>query len=122
MFSPRLPRTEPRARARRLSSALVPPTIAAALSLALASPAAAQSAPTDRSSEKLQQIDVTAPKRKPPKRRASPGAQPLPVAAPAAEPGPAPTRGPISTSDVGLGANTTPLNINVVTESASRLG
>ena len=33
-----------------------------------------------------------------------------------------PPRGPISTSDVGLGANTTPLNTNVVTESASRLG
>ena len=44
------------------------------------------------------------------------------MAAPAVEPAPAPPRGPLSTSDVGLGANTTPLNTNVVTESASRLG
>ncbi len=89
----------------------------------MASPAAAQSAPADRSSETLEQIDVTAPKRKPPKRRAPSGVTPTPVAAPAVEPAPLPPpRGPISTSDVGLGANTTPLNTNVVTESASRLG
>ncbi len=122
MFSRFSTRTEPRARARWFASTVVPPTIAAALSLAMASPAAAQSAPADQSSEKLEQIDVTAPKRKPPRSRATPGVQPTPVAAPAVEPAPAPPRGPLSTSDVGLGANTTPLNTNVVTESASRLG
>ena len=107
---------------RALRSVVSPLGLIAGLSL-IACPASAQtSSPPDRSGETLEQIDVTAPKRKPPKRRAVSGAQPTPVAAPAVEPAPVPPRGPISTSDVGLGANTTPLNTNVVTESASRLG
>ena len=65
-----------------------------------------------RSAEQLEQIDVTAPRRKPPARRAAPGTQPAPVPAPA----------PALTADEQRGANTTPLNTNVIAESASRLG
>lgn len=93
---------------RALRSVVSPLGLIAGLSL-IALPALAQtSSPTDRSSESLKQIDVTAPKRKPPKRRAASGAQPAPVPAP--------------NPSTPAGANTTPLNTNVVAGSASRLG
>ena len=82
----------------------------AIFSLAAARPAAAQTAaPTATPPNQLKRIDVTAPKRKP-ARRAARGTQPAPL------PAPAPTAGN------GKGPNTTPLNTNVVAESASRLG
>ena len=82
----------------------------AIFSLAAARPAAAQTAaPTATPPNQLKQIDVTAPKRKP-ARRAARGTQPAPL------PAPAPTAGN------GKGPNTTPLNTNVIAESASRLG
>jgi iron complex outermembrane receptor protein len=84
-----------------------------ALSLAVPDSAAGQSAPpTDRAPERLRQIDVTAQRRKPPVRRAAPGVQPAPV----------PTPAPELTADQRRGANSTPLNTNVIAESASRLG
>jgi iron complex outermembrane receptor protein len=65
-----------------------------------------------QTAEQLKQIDVTAPRRKPPPRRSTPGTQPAPVLVPA----------PALTADEQRRANTTPLNTNVVAESASRLG
>jgi iron complex outermembrane receptor protein len=81
------------------------------LSLAVPDSAAGQSATqTEKNAEQLRQIEVTAPRRKPRPRRAAPGAQPAPAPV------------PIPTADQQRGANTTPLNTNVVAESASRLG
>jgi iron complex outermembrane receptor protein len=82
----------------------------AIFSLAAARPTAAQTAePTATPPNQLKRIEVTAPKRKP-ARRAAPGTQLAPL------PAPAPTAGN------GKGPNTTPLNTNVIAESASRLG
>jgi len=59
----------------------------AALSWAAAGSAHAQTgAPAEKKAEQLEQIDVTAPRRKPPVRRAAPGAQPAPVPTPAEVP------------------------------------
>jgi iron complex outermembrane receptor protein len=93
---------------RALRKVVSPLGLIAGLSL-IAFPALAQtSSPTDKLSESLKQIDVTAQKRKPPKRRAVSGTQPAPLSSPTPNP---PT-----------GANTTPLNTTVVAGSASRLG
>ena len=95
---------------RWLCCSVSPMVLIAIFSLAAARPAAAQTAaPTATPPDQLKQIDVTAPKRKP-ARRAAPGTQPAPL------PAPAPTAGN------GKGPNTTPLNTNVIAESASRLG
>ena len=83
------------------------------LSWATAGSAQAQTtAPAEKKPEQLEKIDVTAPRRKPPVRRATTGAQPAPVPAPAPE----------LTADQQRHANETPLNTNVIAESASRLG
>jgi iron complex outermembrane receptor protein len=85
----------------------------AVLSGTVVSPTHAQTAaPAEKKAEQLEQIDVTAPRRKPPVRRAVPGTQPAPVPAPA----------PALTAEQQRGANSTPLNTNVVAESGSRLG
>src|SRR5690242_9969398 len=96
---------------RRLRASAAP--LLVVLSWAAASPAHAQPAtPAEKKTEQLEQIDVTAPRRKPPVRRAAPGTQLAPVPAPA----------PALTADQQRGANSTPLNTNVVAESGSRLG
>jgi iron complex outermembrane receptor protein len=97
---------------RRLLAALSPLGLIAGLSL-LANPAAAQTAAPERTAEQLRQIEVTAPRRKPPRRRAAPGAQPAPAAASATDRGPA-----VEVRNT----HATPLNFNVTAESASYLG
>jgi iron complex outermembrane recepter protein len=95
---------------RWLCCSVSPMAFIAIFSLAAARPTAAQTAePTATPPNQLKRIEVTAPKRKP-ARRAAPGTQLAPL------PAPAPTAGN------GKGPNTTPLNTNVIAESASRLG
>jgi iron complex outermembrane receptor protein len=98
---------------RWLRASVSPLGMLAVLSWAAAGFAQAQTiAPVEKKPEQLEQIDVTAPRRKPPARRAAPGTQPAPMPAPADAP------------SVGeaKGANTTPVNTNVIAESVSRLG
>ena len=98
---------------RWLRASVSPLGVFAVLSWFAAGSAHAQTAaPTERKAEQLEQIDVTAPRRKPPARRSAPGTQSAPVAAPTEAPVVGETRGP----------NTTPLNTNVIAESVSRLG
>jgi iron complex outermembrane receptor protein len=99
----------------RLGFALAALGLIAVLVLNAASPAAGQTATqVEKPSQNLKQIDVIAPRRKPRARRATPGRQPALV--PAAIPVPGPP------ADQQRGANTTPLNTNVISESTSRLG
>jgi len=98
---------------RWLRASVSPLGVLAVLSWAAAGSAAAQTTtPAEKKAEQLEQIDVTAPRRKPPVRRAAPGTQPASV----------PTPAPELTADQQRGANSTPLNTNVIAESASRLG
>src|SRR3954471_76192 len=98
---------------RSLRASVSPLGVLAVLSWAAAGAAVARkTAPAEKKAEQLEQIDVTAPRRKPPARRAAPGSQPAPVPAPAPE----------LTADQQRAANSTPLNTNVIAESASRLG
>jgi iron complex outermembrane receptor protein len=81
----------------------------ALFSLAAESHGTAQTAqPPDKPSEQLPQVEVIGPRR-PSTRPGAPGTQPGPAVLPASEAG-------------GRGRNTTPLNTNVIAESASRLG
>src|SRR5258707_4468538 len=95
-----------------LWASAAPLGLLAVLSWAVVGPTHAQTAaPAEKKAEQLEQIDVTAPRRKPPARRAAPGTQPAPVPAPA----------PALTAAEQRGANSTPLNTNVIAESGSRL-
>src|SRR3954451_3620155 len=97
-----------RAVRRWLRASVSPLGALAVLSWAAAGSAQAQTAaPAEKKPEQLEQIDVTAPRRRPPARRAAPGTQPAPV----------PTPAPELTADQQRGANSTPLNTNVVAES-----
>jgi iron complex outermembrane receptor protein len=88
-----------------------------ALSLTLTGSAKSQTAaPAQRNAEPLKQIDVTAPRRKPRARPAPRGRRP------AVAPAPTPASAPVQTAAERRGANSTPLNTNVVADSASRLG
>jgi iron complex outermembrane receptor protein len=103
----------------RLRFALTGVTLGAVLACDAVNPAASQTAaPADRKPEQLEQINVVVPRRRPPPRRAAPGRRVAPVATPALTPTPAPA----PTAAEQRGANSTPLNTNVVAESASRLG
>ncbi|MEI8152833.1 MAG: TonB-dependent receptor plug domain-containing protein [Hyphomicrobiales bacterium] len=96
---------------RMLRASVSPLGLVALLSLTAAGPVAAQTTAQAQRVEPLKQIEVTAPRRKPRPRRApaqQPAVAPLPVVTPSA----AELRG----------ANTTPLNTNVISESGSRLG
>ena len=98
---------------RWLWASAAPLGLLAVLSWVVVGPTHAQTAtPAEKKPEQLEQIDVTAPRRKPPARRAAPGTQPAPVPAPAEAPAVGEAKG----------ANTTPLNSNVIAESVSRLG
>ena len=98
---------------RWLRASVSPLGVLAVLSWAAAGSAQAQTtAPVEKKPEQLERIDVTAPRRKPPARRATSGAQPAP----------APTPAPELTADQKRGANSTPLNTNVIAGSASYLG
>jgi len=101
----------------RLYATISPLGLVAALSLSLVQPAKAQTAaPAQRNAETLKQIDVTAPRRKPRARPAPRGRRP------AVAPLPPPAPEPVQTASERRGANSTPLNTNVVADSASRLG
>jgi len=97
---------------RCLRILILPSAGLALLSLVAPSAGTAQTvAQAKQNTEQLKQIDVTAPRRKPRARRSSPGIQPTP----------GPVAAPAQTADQPR-ANTTPLNTNVIAESASRLG
>ncbi|MCX7314607.1 MAG: hypothetical protein NTV56_23595 [Alphaproteobacteria bacterium] len=88
---------------RMLRASVSPLGLVALLSLTAAGPVAAQTTPQAQRVEPLKPIEVTAPRRKPRPRRApaqQPAVAPLPVVTPSA----AELRG----------ANTTPLNTNVI--------
>ena len=71
---------------RWLRASVSPLGVLAVLSWAAAGSAAAQTTtPAEKKAEQLEQIDVTAPRRKPPVRRAAPGTQPASVPTPAPE-------------------------------------
>ena len=98
---------------RWLRASVSPLGVLAVLSWAAAGSAQAQTtAPVEKKPEQLEQIDVMAPRPKPRARRATSGAQPAP----------APTPAPELTADQKRGANSTPLNTNVIAGSASYLG
>ena len=69
---------------RWLRASVSPLGVLAVLSWAATGSAHAQTtAPAEKKAEQLEQIDVTAPRRKPPARRATPGVQPAPAPTPA---------------------------------------
>src|SRR5215213_4435024 len=93
---------------RWLRASVSPLGVLAVLSWAATGSAHAQTtAPAEKKAEQLEKIDVTAPRPKPPARRATPGVQPAP----------APTPAPELTAAQKRGANSTPLNTNVIAES-----